>query len=202
MCCPFMSFNQISTIPIQFQMGNRYEFEEEGYWEDYLYINEEVSLSPPQPDGSTRPRSESTPQRSTTKREYPAAPPEMTRYTISTVEQPANVNGRYVSSLRILRPTTNLSEYKMREDNGFQRFTTREGTDIFLPKEVLQKIDFEKIQRRKGREQTINLPGRYQAKVKVRADGTILFHHYRKRGISKERNMLIETDQRGGECST
>lgn len=121
-----------------------------------------------------------------------------TRHTTPTLSQPAMINGAPETSLQLLRPTTTLSELRMRMDNTHQKFITREGIDIYLTQDVLKRINFEAIGKTK-KDKTITLPGRYQVRLKVKPDGRILFFSYHKRGVVKK--LLNRAVQRGGECS-
>lgn len=113
----------------------------------------------------------------------------------STPAQPAVINGVKEASLKILRPTKTLKELQMRIENTHQRFITREGVDIFLERDVLKRIDFEEIRKKKGHEKTLNLPDRYQVRVRLLADGTLKFFHYHKRGVVKRLNRLNQAVQ-------
>lgn len=126
----------------------------------------------------------------------------ITPYTNTRRETPAMINNAPVTDLSKLRPTRTIEEYEMRASNSVQRFTTREGVDIFIPKSILNRIDWRAIQATKKKIKTINLPDRYQAQVKVRADGQIIFRQYHKRGIQRIKARLNQQVQLGGGCST
>lgn len=111
------------------------------------------------------------------------------RSTAPVLEKPAIINGRFTYNLAVLKPTTTLQELTERAQNCFQRFVTREGEDLFLPRSVFQRIDFHGVRDRKRKEKTVNLPNRYQVRLQVKADGRIVFHHHHKRGISKINNI-------------
>lgn len=124
-----------------------------------------------------------------------------TPHTSTVPAEPAYINGRTLASLERLRASTTIKDVEMRKNNSHQRFVTREGVSIYLTQEILQRIDFRAIQAKRGYTKTINLPDRYQVRLRVRADGKILFQKYHKRGIAKKlQSLLNRTVQREGEC--
>lgn len=126
---------------------------------------------------------------------------QITPHTHPILQEPVTINGSQISNIQRLRPTTTVQEVEMRRNNSIQKFITREGVELFLPQNVLNKINFREIQSRKNRTKTINLPNRYQAQLRVRADGQLMFYHYHKRGLAKIKKRLNINVQRGGVCS-
>lgn len=108
----------------------------------------------------------------------------LTPHTLPTLTQPAIINGKPVSDLTTLKATTNILEVRMRGENSYQRFITKEGTSIYLHRNVIKKIKFEENIKRRW-DKTINLSQRYQVRLRVTKNGCIMFHHYHKRGQSK-----------------
>lgn len=169
--------------------------------DDVLHIDEVVELTPP---GSPTPRwtIKSKPSAEEEERfrnlRRPKPIPRLTPQTKPTLRQPAIINGRQVSTVEQIKLTTTLQELRQRQQNSYQKFMTREGEIIFLEKAIIDRINFEYIQTKKGREHTINLPQRHLVRLKVKVSGEIVFHHYRRRGCSKfKKAQIIEPD-----CST
>lgn len=130
--------------------------------------------------------------------------PRLTSHVDPTLTQPAQINGRLVDILQVLKPTRNLWELRMRSNNSHQRFLTKDGDDIYLTRDIIQRINFEEVQTRKRKEKTINLPQRHQARLNVNANGEIKFSHYhqRRREKRKKVNNFERNRSTGAECST
>lgn len=167
--------------------------------EDILYIDEEVDLFPPanlKIKWNVKPKCD--PEKLAPGPSFshqsgkPKRPPRLTPHTLPTLKQPALINNREVTNLKLLKPTTTLEELNKRKSNTYQRFPTRDGEDIYLEQRVINRIKFEEIQQKKGREHTVNLPERFQVRIKVKLNGDIIFHHYHKRGISKYKKISVE----------
>lgn len=168
--------------------------------EDILYIDEVVQFTPPASPKVTwkiKPKQPEVPINEDDQEQKPKPIPRLTPQTKPKLTQPAIINGKLVTNLEVLSPTTTLSELRMRQANSYQRFHTRKGEDIYLDRDIINRIKFEEIQQKKGREQTINLPSQHQVRLKVKMNGDIVFHHYRRRGISKFKKAQVEPN-----CST
>lgn len=171
--------------------------------DDILYIDEIVSFTPPadvkekwciKPKPKALAQEDKTNKASTSINKKKKIPEELriTPQTKPQLDQPAIINGRQVSKLEMLKPTTNLQELKSRMDNEYQRFVTRERINIYLERKIINRIRFEEIQKKKGREHTINFPEQFQARLKVKANGEIIFHHYHKRNSKKIKKVSVE----------
>lgn len=120
-----------------------------------------------------------------------------TPYTKTITEKPAVINNHQVTDLSRLRLTTTIQECEMRASNSVQRFRTQDGVDIYIPKEVLDRVNLRDIQATKNKIKTINLPDRYQVQLKIRPNGRLIFHHYKKRGLKRIMARLNQRVQRG-----
>lgn len=170
--------------------------------DDVLYIDEVVQLTPPENCNCNwkikpkpKPIAESTTKTNqTSQNQKKRAPPprRLTPQTKPTLTEPAMINGRLVTNLESLSYTTSLQELRMRQTNTYQKFRVRGNNDIYLDQTIINRIKFEEIQEKKGHEHTVNFPQRYQARLKVKANGDIIFHHYHRRNIRRIRNPNIE----------
>lgn len=162
------------TNIILLQMSGQAEYDE-----DLLTLQEEVDIESSPHSGNsmsiTRPI---TPE--------PSKPTvfRLTPHTMPTLSEPAIINGRAVTDLTTIRVTTNISEVRMRAENMYQRFVTREGHHIYLQRHVVNRIDFEGCIKRKW-DKTITVSREFQVRLRVNKDGRIIFHHYHRRGQSK-----------------
>lgn len=89
------------------------------------------------------------------------------------------VNGAKLHSLQSLRPSKSIAEIKMRLDNDIQKFITRESVDIYIPKHVMQRLDWDKLMQNKVRKFKINLPNRYEVTLRVYSNGDVMMYNYR-----------------------
>lgn len=164
------------------------------YEDDVLVLQEEITFTSPKEKASTstNTRWQIKPSTKSNSEEVPNKPVirRLTPHTKPTLQQPAIINGKLVTNLDLLKVTNTMEELKSRQSNSYQRFLTRDGDTLYLNQTILSRIKFEDI-KKKRRDQTINLPERFQARLRVKPDGTILFHHYHKRGMRK-----LQNDQR------
>lgn len=124
------------------------------------------------------------------------------RPSLKGIPVPAIINGAKETSLDILLPSSTIQEVKMRINNDVQKFTTLEGEVLFIPKQVLQRLNLEKIQTMK-RDFIVNLPDKFQVRLNIKKDGRVIFHHHHKRGIHKLIQRVVEQSvQRAGECTS
>ena len=91
------------------------------------------------------------------------------------------INGRHITDRTLLKETRTVTEAMGRIQNDFQKVRTKEGEEVYIPRQVWQKINFRKIQGSKSGEFRVNLPDRFEIRVKVLANGKIIFHHHRRR---------------------
>lgn len=103
-------------------------------------------------------------------------------------DRPATINGASLNNLKRLRPSETVAEIKMRIENDVQKFVTREGEDIFLPRKILKRIDFDRIKKSKSRDFKINLPGGYEVRVRIYKDDRVKFFRYGQRKTKKLQN--------------
>lgn len=107
----------------------------------------------------------------------------MTPHTVPTLKQPAIINGRAINNLQLIKPSTNVKEVREREENTHQKFVTQDGVVLYLERHVVKKIDFESCKKRRW-DKTINL-GKFQVRLRVKNDGSIMLRNYHRRGQSK-----------------
>lgn len=160
------------------------------YDNDILVLNEEVNLDTPPSSGSTT-ANESPAKNWKIVAQPPRAPPpdvvlpvlRLTPHTAPTLGQPAIINGRAVTDLKIIKPSTTIQEVREREENTYQKFVTREGAVLYLERHTISKIDFEACKNKRW-DKTINL-GQFQVRLRVMKNGSIMFRNYHRRGQSK-----------------
>lgn len=102
------------------------------------------------------------------------------------VREEVIINGARMSNLLSLRPSTSISEMKMRMENDVQKFITREGLDIFIPRKVLVRLDLDHLMQIKARKFKINLPDRFEVTLRVYSDGKIMMYNHRLRKIKQK----------------
>lgn len=169
---------------------------QEDYDNDILTLEEDINFNSPQPINNgeidvltgliKKPKPANIPIINSPEgnNTIPVPPPRLTPHTKPVLQQPGIANGRQIHDLNLLKVTTTLDELRRRSDNSHQCFITRENIRIYFDQTVLNRIKFEEI-RKTRRDKTINLPERYQARLRVTKDGKILFHDYHKRGLKK-----------------
>lgn len=125
--------------------------------------------------------------------------PRLTPHTHPVLKEPAIINGRPTTDLKLLKISSTINEVELRKNNSYQRFVTREGVHLYLKRQIIQRIDFKKRTKNKQNEQTIHLPEQYQVRLKVKANGKIIFHRYHRQGISKfKKATCVELDSSTG----
>lgn len=97
------------------------------------------------------------------------------------IQEEVFINGARIRNLMSLRPSTTIAEMKMRIDNDVQKFITREGVDIFIPKKVLVRLDLDRLMQIKARKFKINLPDRFEVTLRVYSDGRVMMYNHRLR---------------------
>lgn len=97
------------------------------------------------------------------------------------IKPPIQVNGNIVKNWFSLKASKTIADVKMRIKNDMQKFTTREGEDIFIPKHIINRINFEKILSTKKKRARINLPERHEVWLHVNKDGELNFYNHKKR---------------------
>lgn len=100
------------------------------------------------------------------------------------------INGRYISNWSLLKTSNNVSVIMDRIENDVQKFMTKEGEIIYIAKHILKRIDFTKLMtaKWKKRDFTVNLPDRFQVKLRVGSDGNVSWRqHKRKPGRKNKR---------------
>lgn len=110
-----------------------------------------------------------------------ASPTKVEDQQTAPIQEEVFINGARIRNLMSLRPSTTIAEMKMRIDNDVQKFITREGVDIFIPKKVLVRLDLDRLMQIKARKFKINLPDRFEVTLRVYSDGRVMMYNHRLR---------------------
>jgi len=95
--------------------------------------------------------------------------------------EPILVNDRWYTNWNLLKTSNTVAEIQKRMRNDVQKFHTREGETLFIKRDVLQRLDFDKISRTKNRKFVVNLPNKHEVKLFLLADGTVRWTQHKKK---------------------